>query len=68
MVIAIYKNNSKASPERIRVHKYASDGSLHVEAITSSYAQEVGGAYSTLEEVEEYLRQRDRVRGYTRVI
>ena len=65
MVVAIYNSNCKSQPEQIRVHKYNSDGKLHIEAIGNSYAHEVGGEYDTLAEVEEYLAKRDRVFGYT---
>lgn len=68
MVVAMYKSNSKSSPEHIRIHKYNSDGKLRVEAITISYAHEVGGVYETLAEVEAYLAKRDRVFGYIRII
>lgn len=66
MIIATYKNTSKAAPEQIRVHQY-SNGELHIEAIGNFYAKEVGGAYSTLEEVEKFLKTRDRVHAYERV-
>ena len=68
MVVAIYRNNSKASPEEIRVHRYASNGELHIESITNSYAHEIGTAYHSREEVEEFLNQRDRVHGYRLII
>lgn len=68
MVIAMYKSNSKAQPEHIRVHKNESDGRLRVEAIGNAYAHEVGGVYDTIEEVEAFLDKRDRVRGYTKII
>lgn len=67
MIIAIYKANCKSQPEQIRVHKYDSDGKLRVEAISNSYAKEVGDVYSNLEEVEKYLKKRDRVFGYTKI-
>lgn len=68
MVVAVYKSNKKSDPEQIRVHKYASDGKLHIESVTNSYAHEVGGVYGTLEEVEEYLSIRDRVFGYSLIM
>lgn len=67
MTIAIYKSNCKSQPEQIRVHQYASDGKLRVEAVGNFYAKEVGGVYSNIEEVEEYLKKRDRVFGYTKI-
>lgn len=63
MVVAIYRSNRKSSPEEIRVHKY-SDGMLRVESITNSYAHEIGDKYNTIAEVEQYLRERDRVSRY----
>lgn len=67
MIIATYKNTSKAAPEQIRVHQY-SNGELHVEAIGNFYAKEVGSSYRNLEEVEKFLKTRDRVNAYERVI
>lgn len=64
MVVATYKSNRKSAPEHIRIHKYG-DGKLHIESITNSYAHEIGGEFNNLTEVEEYLRKRDRVFGYT---
>lgn len=64
MVVAIYRSNSKAAPEQIRVHRYALNGELHIESITNSYAHEIGPACHTLQEVEDFLHQRDRVHGY----
>ena len=58
MIVATYKSNRKSQPEYIRVHKYA-DGKLHIEAIGNSYANEIGGIYNTLAEVENYLKHRD---------
>lgn len=66
MVVATYKSNCKSDPERICVHKY--DDKLHIESITNSYAKEIGGAYETIEEVEEFLKKRDCVFGYSLVI
>ena len=66
MVVATYKSNRKSQTEYIRVHKYSSDGKLRVEAIGISYACEVGGVYDTLEQVEQYLNQRDSVFGYVK--
>lgn len=68
MVVAMYKSNCKSAPEHIRVHKYEGNGELHIESITNSYAHEIGGAFKTLEEVEAYLKKRDRVFGYTLII
>ena len=67
MVVAIYKRNCKSAPEGIRVHQYR-DGTLHIESITNSYAHEIGEGYNTIEEVEQYLKERDRVFGYSKVI
>lgn len=67
MVVAMYKENRKSNPEHIRVHKY-SDETLHIEAITNSYAKEIGGTYTTIEEVEAYLKQRSRPFGYSLII
>ena len=66
MVVAIYKSNG-GQPEQIRVHKGEMDGKLRVEAVSSSYAMEVGGVYETKEDVEKFLAKRDR-RGYTLVV
>ena len=65
MVVATYESKRKAQPEHIRVHKY-SDGKLRVEAISVFYAHEVGGVYDTIEQVEQYLNQRDRIFGYVK--
>ena len=67
MVVAMYKENRKSNPEHIRVHQRG-DNSLHIEAIANSYAHEVGGAYNTIEEVEEFLKQRSRAFGYSLII
>jgi hypothetical protein len=67
MVVAIYRSKG-GKPEEIRVHRYASDNKLHIEAVSSSYAKEVGGVYNSLEEVEAFLKQRDRVFGYSLII
>ena len=66
MVVAIYESNG-GQPEQIRVHKGEMDGKLRVEAVSSSYAKEVGGVYETIQQVEKFLLQRDR-RGYSLVI
>ena len=66
MVVAIYKSNG-GQPEQIRVHKGKMDGKLRIEAVSSSYANVVGGVYDTKEEVEKFLAKRDR-RGYTLVV
>lgn len=67
MLVAIYEENTKLRPELIKVHKYASDGLLRVEAIGVGYAHEVGGAYKTIREVEQYLSERSKIFGYTRI-
>lgn len=68
MVVATYKSNRKVQPEHIRVHKYNSDGKLRVEAISVFYAHEVGGVYDTIEQVEQYLNQRDSIFGYVKTL
>lgn len=67
MVVATYESNRKAQPEYIRVHKY-SDGKLRVESINVFHAQEVGGVYDTIEQVEQYLNQRDSIFGYVKTL
>lgn len=67
MIVATYKSNCKSQPEHIRVHKYASDGKLRVEAIGNSYAKEIGGVYEDIGQVENFLSQRS-VFGYSLVI
>lgn len=67
MVVAMYKENRKSDPEHIRVHKH-SDNTLHIEGITNSYAKKIGGTYTTIEEVEAFLKQRSRTFGYSLII
>lgn len=66
MLVAMYEENRQCQPEFIKVHKYASDGLLRVEAIGVGYAHEVGDTYKTIREVEQYLSERSTIFGYTR--
>lgn len=65
MVVAIYRSNKRVGREEIMVTQ-GDNQMLHITTINSSGEHKIPGLYTTLQDVEAYLKERD-PEGYVKV-
>ena len=66
MVVAIYRSNKRAGREQIMVTQ-GENQFLHIMAVSAVGETKIPGVYTTLQDVEAYLKERDPECGYVKV-
>jgi hypothetical protein len=66
MVVAIYRSNKRSGREQIMVTQ-GDNQMLHITAVNAQGETKIPGRYSTLLDIEAYLKERDPEYGYIKV-